>query len=129
MEKICTFPGCGERYRSSGLCNAHYRQSQRGRALTPLRKSRKPTDIPFDVDANGCHVYRGTKSPTGYGVMRFQGKQFRVHRFVWARENGPIPDDKVIDHICRNRLCCNIEHLRLVTIRENVLENSVSLAA
>lgn len=130
MDRICAFPGCDRQYRCSGVCASHYRQLQRGKNLTPLRVGNYVPQILFDVDVNGCHVYRGTKSAKGYGLVRFQRKQVFVHRYVWERENGrPIPEGMVIDHICRNHPCCNIEHLRLVTIRENVLENSVSLAA
>ena len=35
----------------------------------------------------------------------------------------------VIDHICKNRNCVNLKHLKLVTIKENVLENSNSIGA
>jgi hypothetical protein len=38
------------------------------------------------------------------------GKALRVHRFVWESVNGPVPDGMDVDHICRNRLCCNINH-------------------
>ena len=46
-------------------------------------------------------------------------KTYQVHRFVWECYNGPIPDNKVIDHINNirddNRLC----NLQLVTTSEN----------
>ena len=47
-------------------------------------------------------------------------KTHYIHRFVWECYNGPIPDDKVIDHINDkkddNRLC----NLQLVTTSENI---------
>jgi hypothetical protein len=52
-----------------------------------------------------------------------------VHRYIWERQNGLIPDGMVIDHICRNRACCNVDHLRVVSRAVNALENSISLPA
>lgn len=54
----------------------------------------------------------------GYGALTFEGTLYRVHRFVYVWFNGAT--EKVIDHLCRNRLCCNPGHLEAVTVGENV---------
>ena len=36
------------------------------------------------------------------------------HRKVWEETYGPIPEGYEIDHKCRNRACCNPEHLRCI---------------
>lgn len=38
-----------------------------------------------------------------------------VHRFVWEHLVGPIPAGLQMDHLCRNRKCCNPDHLEPVT--------------
>jgi hypothetical protein len=43
-----------------------------------------------------------------------------MHRYAYEALVGPIPDGKQIDHLCRNRACCNPEHLEPVTIQENI---------
>jgi len=43
-----------------------------------------------------------------------------VHRFVYEYEVGPIPDDLVLDHLCRVTNCCNPAHLEPVTPAINV---------
>ena len=58
---------------------------------------------------------------TGYGQTFFRGKVMRAHRVAWIKANGEIPDGMVIDHMCRNRACVNVEHLRVVTQRENII--------
>lgn len=43
-----------------------------------------------------------------------------AHRVAWFLESGEIPQDKVIDHLCRVRTCCNPSHLDPVTQAENM---------
>lgn len=71
--------------------------------------------------ADGCHEWRGAINPTGYGQFWAAGKSISAHRFAFIRSNGPIPADRVIDHLCRNRRCVNPAHMELVTTKENVL--------
>jgi hypothetical protein len=40
---------------------------------------------------------------------------------MWQHYRGAIPPDLQIDHTCGAKLCCNVNHLRLVTARENSL--------
>jgi hypothetical protein len=71
-----------------------------------------------------CFVFTGAKTK-GYGRIWAAGRLYRVHRYVWEREKGPIPDGLLVDHRCRNRACWNILHLRLVTPKINVTENTI----
>ena len=57
----------------------------------------------------------------GYRKLWWNGKNVRAHRWAWELVNGKIPADKVIDHICRNRACVAIDHLRIVTQQENIM--------
>lgn len=60
----------------------------------------------------------GKRSHKGYGG--FNGKHY-AHRFAYELAVGPIPDGLTLDHLCRNRLCVNPDHLEPVTARENTL--------
>lgn len=75
-----------------------------------------------------CHVFKGNKDRAGYGRVFSRGKTVKVHRYVWAERFGPI-GKLYIDHRCRTKACCNVDHLRVVTPRVNALENSVGHAA
>lgn len=63
----------------------------------------------------------------GYG-QTWDGITVRyAHRCAWELTNGRIPQDMTIDHICRNRVCCNPAHLRLLTNSENGRGNAQSV--
>lgn len=71
----------------------------------------------------------GKLSPDGYGQFTRDGVHWLAHRWAWTVVHGPIPVGMHVDHLCRNRACVNVAHLRLVTPRQNVLENSAGVTA
>lgn len=68
----------------------------------------------------GC-VEIGTRSNGGYRRVKERGSVIPAHRFAYMVHVGPIPDGLVLDHLCRNRACCNPLHLEPVSNRTNVL--------
>jgi len=55
----------------------------------------------------------------GYSRIR-KGKMVQAHRWAWELINGKIPEGLTIDHMCRTRACVALDHLRVVTLKENV---------
>lgn len=55
----------------------------------------------------------------GYKRVRWNGKQWYIHRKEWTIHMGPIPADKCLLHLCDNPKCYELTHLRLGTIAEN----------
>ena len=76
---------------------------------------------------NNCFVWQGYKDKDGYGTFYFKKKNRKAHRVSYYIKFGNIPKDMVIDHICKNPSCVNPKHLRLVTKRQNTMENSNSV--
>lgn len=66
-----------------------------------------------------CLVWTGCQDGQGYGMVQRRGRSHRTHRWMWEVVNGPIPEGMLVDHICWNRACINIEHLRLATRQQN----------
>lgn len=76
------------------------------------------------IDENRCWNWPHVSSALGYGTTRFLGVQFYAHRVAYELFVGPIPDDREIDHLCRNRACVNPDHLEAVEHRENALRGN-----
>lgn len=58
-----------------------------------------------------CIEWWGSVLPSGYGVITQSRERLRAHRFIWRECFGPLPDNVILHHKCRNKLCVNPEHL------------------
>jgi len=67
-----------------------------------------------------CWIWKGTKNSSGYGILHIAGYSQMVHRASYRHYKGEIPRSLEIDHLCRNKLCVNPDHLEAVTHQENV---------
>lgn len=78
---------------------------------------------------DGCLQFEG-KRQKGYGSIVVDGRDWRVHRFVWTQLRGELPEDLVPDHTCHqapcpggisclHRRCWNPDHIVWVTNAEN----------
>jgi hypothetical protein len=69
---------------------------------------------------DNCWQWLGkTLTPNGYGRICFLGKRVLVHRLAYELLRSPIPEGMCIDHLCRNRLCVNPDHMDICTPVEN----------
>ena len=62
-----------------------------------------------------CIEWQGARL-RGYGIKL--GRM--AHRVIWEQQVGPIPEGLVLDHLCQNKACINVEHLEPVTQLENL---------
>ena len=76
----------------------------------------------------GCWEWTRCKNEKGYGLLTFRYKVWRAHRLFYTICVGPVPEDMELDHLCRNRWCCNPDHLEPVTHRENLLRGGTVTA-
>lgn len=72
-------------------------------------------------DLGNCLIFCGADNGNGYGQFRYNGRNNYAHRYAWERVHGQIPGDLTVDHLCRVRRCCNVDHLELVEGVENYL--------
>lgn len=73
-----------------------------------------------EVKENGCWECNGALWE-GYKTLTVEGKTVRLHRFFYEKLVGEVQGGLVLDHLCRNRACCNPFHLEQVTDKENIL--------
>lgn len=85
-----------------------YAQGHRGRNKGPL----------YRIDAaTGCWVWA---RPIPECNRYPQFKKRNAHIVFYEERVGPVPYGLELDHICRNTLCVNPDHLEPVTHTENV---------
>ena len=88
-------------------------------AVQPVQKyARLPFWGRVDSSAgyNECWEWLGAVQSAGYG---FTSKGL-AHRIAYELRVGQIPKGLTIDHLCRNKLCCNPRHMEAVTLAENL---------
>ena len=83
----------------------------------------------YVVQEDGCWEWHGPTSATihktnswVYGMFRPGGRANNIGAHRWAYETfkGPISKGMQLDHLCRNTLCVNPDHLQPVTLKQNL---------
>lgn len=76
----------------------------------------------YDIDAStGCWNWTAATSSHGYSNFWNGAAYESGHKFSYRHHKGEVPKGLHIDHLCRNRVCVNPDHLEAVTQRVNTL--------
>ena len=70
-----------------------------------------------------CWIWTAAAAKTlngRYGVVNVNKKVYGAHRVAFILKNHCLDATKELDHLCRNSLCVNPEHLEEVTHQVNV---------
>ncbi|MCT2182856.1 HNH endonuclease [Brevibacterium casei] len=125
MEKICSAEGCDRPRKKGRYCRGHAERVKKHgdpRVHIPLRAWTKSPAESFAARTrwNGdCLEWTGAMHETGYGII-WNGKRTQnAHRWAYEQKFGEVPSEVHIDHICFNRKCVNVEHLRAASSAEN----------
>lgn len=116
----CARQGCDRPAKTRGYCKSHY--------VTEMKTGRMTARTEWErfwekVDVEPAQCWQWTATTAGrYGQFVMDGGQrIPAHRYAWQALVGPITDGLVVDHLCRNKLCVNPDHLEPVPERINTL--------
>jgi hypothetical protein len=91
--------------------------------------SKITTDPTMQFNGSLCWIWTATRTRGGYGLVKWGKKLILPHRLMYAWLVHPLPPGKtsgVLDHLCRNRACCNPVHLEFTTEIENYYRGDVN---
>jgi hypothetical protein len=77
-------------------------------------------DKVIPVPYTGCWLWVASLTHAGYGQFKLKGKSTKAHLLTSEILYGTKPFGLVTDHVCKERTCCNPDHLEYVTQKENV---------
>ena len=95
---------------------------------TPIERIASKSRFNGETGCIECDLYH---DKDGYSTVRVlvdgAWRMRRVHRVVFEALVGPIPGEMTVDHICKNKACCRIDHLRLLSHVENSAGSSTAM--
>lgn len=128
-KRTCSVDGCDNKHEAKGWCKVHYHRHRRhGDPLGGIFVGATPEEaFAHRTKKVGDHlIWTGGTVEDGYGRILVKSRKMLVHRWIYERKVGPIPDGMFVDHICGIPACCNVDHLRVVTRKQN-MEHRVRL--
>lgn len=124
---VCLVDQCENPHHAHGYCSLH---------AARLRRTGSPTGVARETTLgsfwkrvkkmdSGCWEWQGYILKSGYGQIASRVRPTPsgtrlAHRVSYELVKGEIPDGLQLDHLCRNKICVNPDHLEPVTRHENV---------
>ena len=125
VSNICSVECCDNESCSKGMCSTHYQRLMRlgttELARSPLNLVDRLDEMTEMITESGCAIWIGAHDKkSGYGRVNVDKKSEYVHRVVWERHYGKIPDGLFVCHTCDVSSCINVLHLFLGTPLDNM---------
>ena len=107
----------------------NWRCADCGKQFRKVRTGQRPNqrdgfhllESDYEVDANGCWLWKWSQSSGGYAQVRIDGRLQPVHRWTYEQLHGPIPGKMDYRHGAGcPRHCVNPVHGKIGTRSENL---------
>jgi hypothetical protein len=80
------------------------------------------------VEVGDCWRWTGSTQGAGYGQFWYTDRLYTAHRLIRQQLVRDVIPTLDLDHLCRNRLCVNPDHLEPVTFLENLRRGESPMA-
>lgn len=115
----CSVDDCTRPISSRGWCTKHYARWRNtghpeGKFWIGWKLAKIDRRGPDD-----CWEWQGARTSTGYGSVGHDFRHMSAHVLAYEHWVGPVPSGLELDHLCRNRACCNPAHLRPIPRADN----------
>ena len=117
--RVCGIPECGAKHHAHGRCKHHYDQIRKIVEADYEYMLGARIENNSKLMPSGCVEWQGAYYNSGYGCIKVRGQTKLVHRVVWERAHGPIPEDMCICHHCDNRRCIGLDCMFKGTAKDN----------
>lgn len=128
MTRICSIENCDNPKKGLGFCNMHYQRFRRFGCPHTVKSTPHGEAMAFFkssllIETDDCIEWIYGKGTEGYGALRVNGKDEKVHRLALLHHIGPPPTSKhYACHkpiVCHNPSCFNYRHLSWKTSKGN----------
>ncbi len=74
---------------------------------TDIIRVRVPANTP-------CLIHKGGFNKKGHGICSYKGKSDYAHRVVLKKKGIYLGPKDLVHHVCENKGCINVDHLKVV---------------